>query len=223
MKKTAILLGATGLTGGTLLQYLLEDHAYEKVKLFSRRPTEGIYLEPGESHPKIEQHIIDLFELEKHTVDFTGDVVFCCIGTTKANTPDEVIYRKVDYGIPVAAARLAKQNQIEKFMVISAMGADIESRVFYNRTKGEMERDVLAAGVRETYILQPSLIGGRREESRLGESVAKFLFGVFGFLIPRKYKMIAPETIASAMMRLAADGLEKSRIPSDRIKELASG
>lgn len=106
------------------------------MKLFSRHSVEI-------DHPKIEEHLADLFELEKQWEHFTGDEVYCCVGTTKKKTPNEDIYRKVDYGIPVTAARLAKANKINTFIVISALGADPESKIFYNGTKGEMERDVL--------------------------------------------------------------------------------
>ncbi|HET8802964.1 MAG TPA: NAD(P)H-binding protein, partial [Aequorivita sp.] len=117
MKKTAIILGATGLTGSILLEKLLQDASFLKIKLFSRSSVE-------KSSPKIEEHLIDMFQLENHSEAFTADVVFCCIGTTKAKTPDKETYKKIDYGIPVTAAKLAKQNGIETFIVISAMGAD---------------------------------------------------------------------------------------------------
>ncbi|MAP55753.1 NAD(P)H-binding protein [Altibacter sp.] len=215
MSKTAILLGATGLTGGILLDFLLKDNTFHQVKLFSRSPV-------VHKDPKIEEHLIDMFNLEEQSDSFTGDVVFCCIGTTQANTPDKETYRKIDYGIPVTAATLAKQNGIDIFVVISAMGADVKSSIFYNRTKGEMERDVLQQGIPNTYILQPSLIGGDRDEKRTGERMAQFFMGTFGFLIPKKYKIIQPETIAKAMQRLSKTEAAETRITSDRIKEIAN-
>ena len=103
------------------------------------------------------------------------------------------------------------------------MGANPESSTFYNKTKGEMEQDVLAETIENTYIFQPSLIGGDRDEKRFGERIAKVLMGTFGFLIPKKYKIIEPETIALAMVKVAAIGYSKQRIPSDEIKEIACG
>ncbi len=214
MPKTAIILGATGLVGGKLLQLLLKDSRYDKVKLFSRTSCDI-------SHPKIEEHLGDLFRLEQFAEAFTGEVVFCCIGTTKAKTPDKDKYRKIDYGIPVAAAKLAKQNNIAAFQVISAMGADPASSTFYNKIKGEMEQEVLAVGVKNTYVFQPSLLGGDRNEKRFGERMAQFFMGVFSFLIPKKYEIIEPETIARAMMNVAETGYEKERISSSEIKEIA--
>ncbi|MFC7356251.1 NAD(P)H-binding protein [Jejudonia soesokkakensis] len=215
MNKTAILLGATGLTGGILLDYLLQDEDFGKIIIFGRSSCE-------KEHPKIEEHLGDMFELEAFSEAFKGDVVFCCIGTTKAKTPNKETYKKIDYGIPVTAAKIAKQNEIEIFEVISAMGANINSSTFYNKVKGEMERDVLAQGIKNTYIFQPSLIGGDRDEKRLGERLAQIAMGTFGFLIPKQYKMIEPDTIARAMLRVSKDGFSEKRIASDKIKDLGN-
>ena len=130
------------------------------------------------------------------------------------------MYHKIDYGIPVAAAKLAKANNIKTILIVSALGADPGSRIFYNRIKGEMERDVFQQNIMNTYILQPSLIGGKRSEKRAGESIAKFLMGIFGFLVPRKYKMIGPEIIAKAMQIVERQGYPATRITSEKIQEI---
>ncbi|WP_040281599.1 NAD(P)H-binding protein [Psychroserpens damuponensis] len=199
MKKTAIILGASGLTGGLLLGQLIKDERYDSIKLFSRSKLEGL---PS----KVTQFIGDLLELEQFKSDFTGDQVFCCIGTTKSKTPNKDLYKKIDYGIPVSAAKLAKTNGIETFLVISALGADAKSSVFYNKTKGEMQRDVLKQGIKKTFIFQPSLIGGDRKENRTLEDIGKAVFKViqplfFGKL--KKYKITDPKNMAQAMINLA--------------------
>ncbi|WP_339610674.1 NAD(P)H-binding protein [uncultured Planktosalinus sp.] len=214
MKKTAIILGATGLTGSILLDLLLKDTRYEKIKLFSRSSVDI-------SNPKIEEHLIDLFELEKHKKDFQADEVFCCIGTTKAKTPDNETYRKIDYGIPFSAAKLCKEKNINTYIVISAMGANPDSKVFYNKTKGEMERDVIKQNIQNTFILQPGLISGERDEKRLGESIAKFFFNILNPIIPKKYRSISPETIAKSMVVIANQGFSHTRIENQIIKEIA--
>ena len=213
--KTAIILGATGLTGNLLLEKLLKDPSFEKVKLFSRTSV-------NITNPKIEEKLIDMFHLENYSDDFNADVVFCCIGTTKAKTSDKEVYKKIDYGIPVMAAKLSKENGVKTFIVISSLGADENSSVFYNKTKGEMQRDVLNQNIDITYILQPSLIVGDRRESRFGEDMASVFMRVFGFLIPKKYKMIKAETIAEAMHVLAKKGYSEKIITSERIQEIAS-
>ena len=151
--KTAILLGATGLTGNLLLQQLLKDDDFQKIIPFSRSSVKL-------RQPKLEEHLIDLFQLKNHKDQFHADIVFCCVGTTQKKTPDKETYRKVDFGILVTAAKLAKQNNIPKMIVVSAIGADKNSRFFYNKTKGEMEEAVLEQKISETYILRPSLIDG---------------------------------------------------------------
>lgn len=217
MSKSAIILGATGLTGGIVLQELLEDARYSKIILFSRSACEI-------SHEKIEEHLIDLFELENYKKDFVADDVFCCIGTTKAKTKDEALYKKIDYGIPVAAAKLSAENGINNFIVISALGADAENKLFYNRVKGLMENTVLSKNIDTIYVMQPALIAGQREEKRWGEYVAKGLMKLvnpllFGAL--KKYKSIHPETIASAMVWLANNPYESGRIESGVIQQIS--
>ena len=217
-QKTAIILGATGLCGSILLHMLLNDKRYKKIKLFSRK-TVGIKDE------KLQEHLIDLLELSDYESDFLADEVFCCIGTTKAKTPDKGLYKKIDYGIPVSAAELCKKNKIRTFVVISALGANAESKVFYNKLKGEMENMVISKGIPKTHILQPSLIGGYRDERRPGELFAKNVFLILNYILIgpfRKYRSITPQTIAGCMVWLANNSYESVRIPSDQIVKLGS-
>ncbi|WP_121665980.1 NAD(P)H-binding protein [Mesonia aquimarina] len=217
-KKTAIILGATGLTGNILLKKLLTDNRYKKVKLFSRN---SVNLQ----HEKIEEHLIDLFELENYQDLFNGDEVFCCVGSTQKKTPDNEVYKKVDYGIPLTAAKLAKKNNIQKFVVISALGANAESKFFYNKTKGEMENAVLQQKIEETYILRPSLISGKRKEKRPFEFLWKQVMKLANFLMCgplKKFRSIHPNYIADAMIFLANNSYSKTIIESEEIKKIAS-
>jgi uncharacterized protein YbjT (DUF2867 family) len=216
--KTAIILGATGLTGGVLLQQLLKDPRYGKIILFSRS---SVKIE----NSKIEEHLVDLFQLENYKEQFKADQVFCCIGTTKSKTPNEETYRKIDYGIPVTAAKLCKENGISTFVVISALGANPDSGMFYNKVKGEMQRDVLAQKIKNTYIFQPSLIAGDRGEKRFFENVARQVMKILNYVLIgplKKYRSIHPETIARAMLIVANKGFNKSIIESDEIKRIAT-
>ncbi|WP_366085261.1 NAD(P)H-binding protein [Polaribacter sp.] len=189
MGKTAIVLGATGLTGNLLLEQLIVDKNYSKIKLFSRNSV-------NVTSDKIQEFIIDLLALEDSAKDFVAGEVFCCIGTTASKTKDKKLYKAIDYGIPVTVAKIAKENDIATIIVMSSMGADANSAVFYNRTKGEMERDVLKQRINNTYILRPSLIGGDRNEFRLGEKIGKGIMRIFNPLLLgslEKYKMIHPK------------------------------
>ncbi len=216
-QKTAIILGATGLTGGILLDKLIKDDRYQKILVFTRNHVR-------QKHEKIEEYLIDLFELDQFQELFKADEVYCCVGTTKQKTPDKEIYRKVDFCIPATAAKLSKKNQIKTFQVISSMGADEHSRIFYNRVKGEMEGAVLEQKISNTYILQPSLIGGEREESRFLESVFKKIMSVGDHLLVgklKKYRSIHPAAIADAMIYLANNEYRSGIIENDEIKNIA--
>ncbi|QXP58888.1 NAD(P)H-binding protein [Olleya sp. HaHaR_3_96] len=199
MKKTAIILGASGLTGGLLLDKLIKNEDYSEIKLFSRSKIEGL-------PTKVTQFIGDLLDLEQFKADFKAHQVFCCIGTTAKKTPNKSVYRQIDYGIPVAAAKLVKANGIDTFLVVSALGANPKSSVFYNKTKGEMERDVLKQDIQKTFILRPSLIGGDRKESRTLEKIGLAVFRIIQPLFIgklKKYKITDPGNMAQAMINLA--------------------
>lgn len=217
-QKTAIVLGATGLTGSILLRLLLGDPRYAKVKVFSRS---GI----GYEHPRLEEYLGDLLNLQSFKSAFQGDEVYCCIGTTRAKTPDKKRYRKIDYGIPVAAAVLAKENRITTFQVISAIGANPRSRIFYSRIKGEMEAAVQEQALPRTFILRPALIAGKRKEKRLGEWVGRQIMKLMNLVLVGpldKFRSIYPEDIARCMIWLANNPFDRIIIRSDEIRRLAA-
>jgi uncharacterized protein YbjT (DUF2867 family) len=212
----AIVLGATGLTGNILLNKLLADTRYDKIKIFTRKP---LRLE----NPKVTEILCDLLDADSYKENYYGDEVFCCIGTTTKKTPDKERYKKIDYGIPVNSAKLCIQNRIGTFLVISAMGADAKSSIFYNRTKGEMEESVLEQKIENTYILRPSMISGNRNEFRITEKIGIILMKLLNPLFIgslRKYRLIDAEIIANAMIELANNIIDKQIILSDQIQEL---
>jgi uncharacterized protein YbjT (DUF2867 family) len=219
MKKTAIILGATGLVGGHLLQKLIDDERYQTIKLFSRSKIEGL---PN----KVNQFIVDILDLEQFKSDFIADDIFCCVGTTTKKTPDKTLYRKIDYGIPVAAAKLAKANHIHTFLVISSIGSDKNSSTFYIKTKGEMEHEVLQENIKNTVILRPSFIGGHRNEKRALENIGLLIFKMIQPLLIgslKKYRIIEAKTIAQAMIHLAntTEGNEVI-VTSNRIQDIGT-
>lgn len=217
MKQKAIILGATGLVGSHLLQELLQDDDFSQVIHFGRRSV-------GFHHDKLQEHIINLFELEQYKEHFKADMVFCCIGTTASKTKDYSTYSKIDKGIAVSAANLCVENAIPKFIVISSLGANANSVFDYPRIKGEMQDEVLKKQIEKIYILQPSIIGGKREESRPAESFGKFVLAIVDPILIgglRKYKLIEPEDIANAMMVLATQTYAHQIISSHQIQMLA--
>ncbi len=214
--KKAIVLGASGLTGSLLLNKLLAHADYEQILVFNRKTI-------GFSHPKLVEYIGDVTNLMSFEKLFHAHEVFCCIGTTAKKTPDKALYKQIDFGIPVQAAQLCKQNKINTLAIVSAMGANSQSNLFYNRTKGEMEEAVLAFNIPNTYILQPSLIVGNRNEKRFAEGAATlFMKLIDPFLIGnfKNYKSINAETIAQAMLVLANTKPSLKRIQSHKIKEI---
>ena len=167
----------------------------------------------------------DLLQLENFKHEFIADEVFCCIGTTSAKTKDRSIYKAIDFGIPFSAAKLAKENQIPSFLVMSSLGANAESKIFYSRTKGEMEQAVLGQEIPNTYILRPSLILGEREKNRIGEKIGALFLGLMNVFLQgslRKYRAIKADCIASAMIELAATKPDKQIVDSDLIQELGA-
>ena len=216
--RTAIILGATGLTGRLLLNKLIADASFSSIKLFSRKAS-------GNTSPKVEEFIGDMLQLEHFKTEFTADEVFCCIGTTSAKTKDRTVYKAIDYGIPQKAAKLARENNIPTFIVISAMGANARSKIFYNRTKGDMEQAVLSQKIPNTYILRPSLILGVRDERRLGESLGAVALKISNVLLTgrlKKYRAIEADCIANAMINLAKSKHNTQIVNSDVIQKLGS-
>ncbi|PID94178.1 MAG: nucleoside-diphosphate sugar epimerase [Bacteroidetes bacterium] len=215
MKKTAIILGATGLTGSHLLDFLLNSDDYEKVKVFTRRAT-------GKTHPKLEEITCDVLKLKEQTDKFIADEVFVCIGTTRAKTPDKNLYHAIDYGIPVTSAKLAERNNIQTFSVVSAVGADVNSSIFYSRTKGEMERDILKCDIPNILIYRPSIIYGNRKDNRLGEKIGTVLIKGLQFLLfgkLKKYRAISGKDKMKSIEEIKASCKEIDKVLFEAEKE----
>ena len=218
MKKKAIVAGASGLIGSNLLEILLQRPDYEEVVALVRK-------ELPVHHKKLRQIIVNFDELNTHIDDINGDVIFCCLGSTRAKTPDLAMYKKVDHDYPVTLAQLAQQNQVKQFHLVSAIGANAASRSFYLKLKGETENDVATIGLHTLYIYQPSFLTGKRPERRLMETTALTIMKVidpllFGTL--RKYRSIAAKIVAQAMFNKSLINNKGVFIyPSDIIKQLA--
>ena len=189
--KTAIVLGATGLIGKKVTEHLLKNDTYSTVIILVRKPL-------NINHPKLKQHIFNYDAIDNTLLK--GDDLFCCLGTTIKTAGSKEAFRKVDLDYVVNVAKASKGNGINHFAVISAMGANKNSTVFYNQIKGEMEESIKAVGFNSTYIIRPSLLLGDRKEFRFGELIGKFFMITLSFLIPKKYRAIYDVQVAIAMI-----------------------
>lgn len=194
--KTALIAGATGLIGKQVLQLLLEDSYYSSVKAITRKPLDV-------QHPKLENIILNFDQMDLRRDALKADDVFCCLGTTIRVAKTKEAFRKVDYDYPVELARVTKSMGASQYLLISALGADKNSSVFYNRVKGEVEEAIRAIEFNTFHVFRPSLLLGDRTEERVGEGAATSFFKIFGFLIPLKYKAIESAKVARAMLHFA--------------------
>jgi uncharacterized protein YbjT (DUF2867 family) len=214
--KRALLAGATGLVGGFCLRRLLADRRYASVTVWSRSPL-------AVAHPKLTVALIDFSGLPSSPDRF--DEVFCCLGTTIRKAGSQAAFRRVDHDYPVALAKVGKAAGAGVFIMISALGADARSSVFYNRIKGEAETDIAAMGLPRAVFLRPSILLGSRKENRPGERIG-ILAGrlIAPLLVGRmaKYRPIDADAVAAAMISAANDPAIEGAVESDRIARLAA-
>lgn len=206
--KKALVIGATGLVGRELVKILLEAPEYDAVNVWVRKSTDI-------SHAKLSESIIDFDSLESYEVEGEVDHVYCCIGTTIKKAKTKEAFKKVDLEYPLALGRWAKKNDVSQFLVISSIGADPKSKVFYSRTKGQMEEGLRSLGLNGLKIFRPSLLLGDRDEFRLGEHVATVMSKWLPFMFwgpMNKYKPVQGTDVASAMYREAVRGSQETRI-----------
>lgn len=202
--RTAVLAGSTGLIGNHLLELLLADTAYDKVIALSRKPL-------AKRHSKLENVLVNLDEWAK-LKELKADDVFCCLGTTIKQAKTKEAFRKVDFEYPVELAKALKQNGAVTFLLVSALGADKNSGIFYNQVKGEVEAAIGELAYPTTHIFRPSLLLGDRQEQRSGEDAAKVFYKIFGWLIPQKYKGIEAVKVARAMVAEAKSGKQGQHV-----------
>ncbi|MGZ0085028.1 oxidoreductase [Caldibacillus thermoamylovorans] len=205
-RRTALLLGASGLVGGEVLKLLLQSDVYRQVTVLVRTPLPI-------KHEKLQQVVADFAQLESYERYFAVDDVFCCLGTTRKKAKTKQRFIQVDYEYTLRAAALAEKRRVKSFLTVSSVGADPCSPFFYQRVKGEMEEALQRLSIPSLHIFRPSLLVGKRREFRLGEALAGWLFGRLPFLFVgkwKKYKPIDAHELALAMFYRAlsaADGV----------------
>ena len=214
--RQALLAGATGLVGGHVLTRLLAHPSYSRVEVLVRR-------ELPIHDPKLVQHIVDFERLEAVPGTAAEDV-FCCLGTTIGKAGSQQAFRRVDHDFALALANLAKAAGAQQFLMVSSLGADSKSSVFYSRVKGETEHDVVMTGLPKVVFMRPSLLIGERQERRTGEIVGALVGRVIGPLLVgslRKYRPISADDVAAAMLYAANHDVPAGAIESDEIVRLA--
>jgi uncharacterized protein YbjT (DUF2867 family) len=188
--KKALVIGGTGLVGNQLIHLLLADEAYQVIALV-RKPMPL-------QHDRLTQVVFDFDHPDAAAV--VADEIYCCLGTTIKVAGSKSAFYKVDYEYVLSIAKIAFTNGTKKFALVSSMGANKNSGIFYSQTKGAIEEAVTAIGFQSLFILRPSMLLGQRTEFRLGEKIGKFIITVFNFAIPKKYKGIEAWQVAKGMI-----------------------
>lgn len=207
------------MIGGHCLSQLLSDSEYERVTILVRKAV-------SQSHPKLTQRIVNFDQLNEAADTFQVQDVFCCLGTTLKTAGSQEAFRKVDFTYPTESARLAVLQGASQFLLVSSLGADAKSSVFYSRTKGEVERAIAASDLTSVQIFRPSLLLGQRDEVRTGEIIAEKFSRAISFLLIgplRKYRPIEARTVAAAMIAVAKQQSPGIHIyESDQIAKIGS-
>ncbi|MGE8037556.1 NAD(P)H-binding protein [Lysinibacillus sp. NPDC093692] len=199
--RAAIVVGATGLTGTSLVEQLCENDEYVSVMVIARRA-------PAFTHPKLEVKIRNLDTLEEKDLEFAHEL-YCCLGTTKKKAGSREQFEKVDFEYPLTIASLAKKRGIPHMLVITAMGANEKSPFYYNRVKGKLEHDLMELGLQRLSIIRPSLLVGEREEFRLGEKAGEKVLKLAKPLLVgplKRSRAIEASQVAKAMIVIALYG-----------------
>ena len=214
--KTALIFGSSGLVGGQLLNKLIQNNNYNKIKVFVRS-------DPQIKDVKLEIIKTDFNNLENHRDDIKGDDCFYCIGTTKQNSPDKNEYRRVELDVPKQVAQIAKSNLVNSFIFVSSGYADPNSSGDYLKFKGLVEEELIRLNFSNLGIMRPSFLLGDRKEKRVGEKIGIILFKLLSplFMGPlKKMKPIQSAVVAKAMIRSANKDLQKKIFESNEIVEL---
>ena len=216
--KTALIFGSSGLIGNQLLELLVNNDKYGKIKLFVRSETSN-------SNSKIEIIKTDFNNLENHKDSIIGDDCFFCIGTTRKNTPNKNEYIKIEYDLPVEVAKIAKENSINSFTYVSSLGANPNASGLYLRNKGQAEEALQKLNFPKLFIMRPSILLGNRKENRIGEKIGIFVMKSFSPLFlgkMKKYKPIQVKNVAIAIVKVAENNFQQTIFESDKIMEISN-
>ncbi|MEM6845629.1 MAG: NAD-dependent epimerase/dehydratase family protein [Bacteroidota bacterium] len=214
----ALIAGATGLIGNELLHMLVRGRHYQKISVLSRR-------EIGTSSKRVKTIITTYPELSEQTIPDGVTDVYCCLGTTMKKAGSKEAFREVDYDYPLKIAEISRQKGAQQYLLVSAMGANAKSPIFYNQVKGEIEQAIIELEYPTFHVFRPSVLMGNRDEQRIGEKIAQLVMGGISPLMVgglQKYRPIEGRDVAHAMYRIAKKELTGRYIfESDKIQVLA--
>ncbi|MBT6198058.1 MAG: NAD(P)H-binding protein [Pelagibacteraceae bacterium] len=214
--KTAILFGATGLIGSHLLEELLNNEEYSRVKIFTRKDIKKI-------HSKLDIYNINFKQLDNYKDKIIGTDCFFCLGTTRRQTPNKLDYIDTEFNLPVSIAQIAKENKIKSFIYVSSGGANAQSKNLYLQNKGKAENEIINLLFDFTAIIQPSLLLGNRSEFRIGERIAQFFFKSLSFIFVgklRPFKAIHALTVSKAIIKIINKKEKNLYFTSDKLEIL---
>lgn len=204
--KTLLLVGCTGLVGRHVLKLALADPRVARVVAPTRRNLQH--------HEKLSAPCIDYQRLDKNAAWWRADSVICTLGTTIRTAGSQRAFRQVDHDYPLAVAWLALAQGTPTYVLNSAIGADVDSRIFYNRVKGELERDLCDLGFSSLTLVRPGVIGGHRDELRIGERLLVSFLRLAGRLLPRRWRLNPAANIARTLLEAALTPQEGVHIVS---------
>ncbi|HEY6951914.1 MAG TPA: NAD-dependent epimerase/dehydratase family protein [Bacteroidota bacterium] len=218
-QRSALLVGASGLVGGNCLDVLLQTEEYERVVILTRRP---LLLE----HPKLEEHVVDFDRLDDAAPLMNADDVFCCLGTTIRAAGSQSEFKKVDFTYTVQVGAIAVRNGADQLLVVTSLGANPKSKIFYNRIKGETEEALAKLPCESIHFFRHSLLLGNRKESRRGEKAGIAAMRAFSLLMAgplKNYRPIEANVVARAMVLTALSNQSGVIIhESDQIRSISA-
>jgi uncharacterized protein YbjT (DUF2867 family) len=218
VQKTALIAGASGLVGSYCLRLLLQSERYAKVIAIGRNPLPM-------QHPKLEQLMVDFNRLDNYRHSLIADDIYCCLGTTIKQAGSKENFYLVDFTYVTKLAAITSANFASQFLVVSSLGANPDSPIFYSKVKGQMEEAIKPMPFLAVHIFQPSLLLGSRPQKRIGEQMAQVFMPRLNFILLgplKKYRPVRAEMVARAMLQAASqDGAGVCLHPSDKIEREA--
>jgi uncharacterized protein YbjT (DUF2867 family) len=198
MNRTANIIGASGLVGQQILAQLLDHPRYIKVRSFVRRPS-------GLTHPKLEEIIIDFNQPDSWSILVQGEALFSTLGTTLKTAGSQENQYRVDYTYQYEFAKAAAQNGVRNYLLVSSMGANARSSLFYSRMKGELEAAVAKLSFQKVVIFRPSILQGDRKENRPAEKMGLAVTHFITRFMMKKYRPMPVDLLAEKMIQLSVD------------------